>query len=240
MNQSERRALRNLRVALVLSVALLILVMGARRAPAEVRRSVREETGAPSRMVPVEVPAEQVSEPVADATSVRVTAQMSGPVMEDRFLPKLRASLTRHEGRVLQAYPDVSGHAIGVGHHLSNGLPSELGISVADAMARGLTEAQVNLLLETDIEVAVTDTRNLCPWMESVPENRRVVLAEMSFILGRNKLARWNETLDAVRRGDFAEAARRMRNSTWATQAPNRVEDLAQIMESGVWPDGLH
>ena len=223
MNQSERRAVRNLRVALVLSVALLILVMGARRAPAEVHRSVREETGAPSRGAPVEVPAEQVSE----------------PVVEERFLPKLRASLILHEKRRVQAYPDVIGHSIGIGHHLSNGLPPKLGVSVEDAMARGLTEAQVDQLFDADIEVALRDTRNLCPWMDSVPENRRAVLAEMSFIFGRKRLALWDGTLSAIQRGDYVEAARRMRCSTWATQAPNRVAPLAEIMESGVWPDGL-
>ncbi len=239
MNKSERRAMRNFRAALVLSVALLILVMGAKRAPAEIRRSVREVAGAPSRMAPAEVPAAPVSGPVAEVPAAQVPGPALVPVVENRFLPKLRAALIRHEGRVLQAYPDVSGYAIGVGHHLSNGLPPELGVSVEDAMARGLTEAQVDQLFDADIEVALRDTRNLCPWMDSVPENRRAVLAEMSFIFGRKRLALWDGTLSAIQRGDYAEAARRMRCSTWATQAPNRVAPLAEIMESGIWPDGL-
>jgi lysozyme len=62
---------------------------------------------------------------------------------------------------------------------------------------------------------------------------RQRVLANMCFNLGISRLKGFVRMLSALRRKDFAAAAREMRSSKWAEQVGARAERLARLMEAG-------
>ena len=63
--------------------------------------------------------------------------------------------------------------------------------------------------------------------------NRRAVLIEMSFQLGRKRFAGFALMLAASRAGDHKLAADEMLDSQWAKQLPTRANTLAQRYRNG-------
>lgn len=131
----------------------------------------------------------------------------------------LRAELTRDEGLRLKPYRDTTGNTtIGIGRNLSG-----VGISLAEA----------NALLDSDISRAVADLDRNLPWWKSLDGVRQRVLVNMAFNLGINGLLGFRHTLDAIRAGNFEAAANGMLASLWAKQVGQRATRLAVMMRTG-------
>lgn len=69
----------------------------------------------------------------------------------------------------------------------------------------------------------------------SLDQVRQCVLVDMMFNLGFNKFTKFRRFIVAVEAKDWAIAANEMRNSLWHDQLPDRVDDLANSILTGIF-----
>lgn len=98
---------------------------------------------------------------------------------------------------------------------------------------KGLRPDEIDLLLSNDMADAELDARALFPGFDDLSENRKAALLNMSFNLGRDRLAGFRNMRAAVLAGDFDRAADEMLSSKWASQVGDRAKRLAQMMMEG-------
>ncbi len=157
----------------------------------------------------------------------------------DRLMARLRAE----EGMRSFRYLDSLGHAtIGYGYllegHAVETMRALLGLSLTQAEtiaagAQAITLEQAEKLLEYTAGSALTDAGDVVgreTWA-SLPDDARLVLADMCFQLGDGGVRCFVHMLTAIRMGDFGRAAAEMRDSAWHKQTPGRCEQLAELME---------
>jgi lysozyme len=133
------------------------------------------------------------------------------------------------EGVRKAAYPDplTGGHpwTIGCGH---------TGPEVSPGCV--WDDAEIEVALQADVEKARKwCAEHLAPWFDGLNEPRQAVLIGMAFQMGGAGLAKFVQTLGAVRDARWYLAAECMRQSTWAKQTPRRANMLAHQMETGEW-----
>lgn len=131
----------------------------------------------------------------------------------------LQQQLIEHEGLRLRAYIDTRGKVtVGVGRNLS-----DVGLSLGEAMD----------LLDHDLAGTIGAMEHAFPWFPRLDGMRQRVLVDMAFNLGTDGLRNFPLFLEAVRTGDYDEAANEMLNSQWATQVKGRAIRLARMMRTG-------
>ena len=135
----------------------------------------------------------------------------------DRLIEQLK----RDEGLELHPYPDTNGYlTIGFGRNLTS---------------NGISEYEAEILLSHDVNTAIVGVLNAFPWVNTLSPARQGVVYNMAFNLGLTKLKGFKNTLKAMERGDWAAAAKGMRQSLWARQVKGRAERLARQLESDTW-----
>ncbi len=131
----------------------------------------------------------------------------------------LVAGLRADEGVRQFPYTDTVGKlTIGVGRNLTD---------------RGLSDDEINYLLQNDIDLVIDDLNRGIPWWVDLSPVRQRVLANMCFNIGLPRLKGFVRMLSAMRRGDFLTAAQELRGSLYAKQVGARAERLARLMEAG-------
>lgn len=131
----------------------------------------------------------------------------------------VRAQLRIDEDVRTKPYRDSVGKlSIGVGRNLDD---------------VGLSTDEINYLLENDITRAETDCVKLFANFDTLSDNRRAVLVNMGFNLGRDRLAGFKKFRAAVEACDFDRAAKEMLDSRWASQVGMRALRLAKQMKEG-------
>ena len=112
---------------------------------------------------------------------------------------------------------------IGYGHLLVNG----------ETFPNGLTESEGDALLIKDATVAFNDAKEIYEQfgMKGGIDLQRV-LWQMCFQMGKRRVLGFKKALAAMGAGDYKEAGRQMRDSTWYKQTNSRAEKLARIVES--------
>ena len=169
-------------------------------------------------MVEVELPAEEVSDPVIDS-------------IRDRVID--------HEGKRNTVYKDSRGiPTIGVGFNLnrqdSNALLTQVGANPGQ-IKRGqskLSNKQINTLLNKDLKKSKEDAKQLVKNFTSLPREVQGVLIEMVFNLGKFGLAKFKKFLDYINKNDWKKASAEMLNSDWAKQVGRRSKTLSNIISS--------
>lgn len=124
------------------------------------------------------------------------------------------------EGLRLQPYRCTAGAlTIGYGRNLD---------------AVGITEEEADIMLRADVEIAEKGAQALVGdvWTALSP-TRQAVLINMTFNLGRTRLAAFKNFLAALRAADYQTAADEMLDSRWATQVGDRAQRLARQMRNG-------
>lgn len=160
-----------------------------------------------------------------------------------------KQTLARHEGYQPLPYYDSRGIlTVGIGFNMERPNAAKLmaaqGINMADVAAkrRKVSRDEAWALAEADLATAVADAKSLFPNFDSVPPGVQEVLVNMSFNLGKGKLAEFKKLRAAVARGDWATASAEMLDSKWAKQvgagdhkdgSPQRAKELAQQMRRG-------
>ena len=137
---------------------------------------------------------------------------------------ELVKQLRRDEGSVPHAYKDHLGYlTIGVGRLIDQ------------RKGGGLSEDEIEYLLNNDINKRDAELRKRLPWVNELDQARYGVLVAMSFQMGVDGLLGFKNTLELIRTKQWSQAAAGMMNSLWAKQTPTRAARLAKQMQTGVW-----
>lgn len=144
-------------------------------------------------------------------------------------MPFDRAALIRqirlHEGERLKPYRCTAGKlTIGVGRNLDD---------------RGISREESAMLLDGDIRLLEIELFRALPWASALDDVRQRVLLDMAFNLGLPGLLQFKRTLEAIRTGQYQQAATMMLDSLWARQVGQRAERLSRMMATGATPREL-
>ena len=131
---------------------------------------------------------------------------------------RLVKQLKLHEKVERFPYRDTVGKlTIGVGRNLTD---------------VGLHEHEINLLLDTDIELVVNELEEYS-WFEALSDNRKLVVIDMMFNLGKPRFDKFKKMLAGIESANWNEASEQMLSSKWARQVKGRAITLATMMLSG-------
>lgn len=130
-------------------------------------------------------------------------------------MERLKRDITRREGLRLHVYDDHLGNpTIGVGRLLS----------------RGISETTAMQMLEEDIDIVLNELKQKLPWFDEMPEVVQECLVDLGFNLGVPRLMQFQLTLGFLQAHKFQEAAEELLRSRYATQVPNRANEIAEMI----------
>ena len=137
--------------------------------------------------------------------------------MADRLIEMLR----RHEGVEKHVYLDTEGlETIGVGRNITK-------------TGLGLSDDEVNYLLQNDISRVIKELSGAFPWFSGLNEARKDAMISLGFNLGLPRLLQFKNALESMSSGDFESAAEHFLDSRWATQVKGRAIELTDMIRSG-------
>ena len=134
---------------------------------------------------------------------------------------KLIEMLKRHEGVKSHIYRCSAGYeTIGVGRNVSNS-------------GLGLSEDEVDYLLENDIERVIKELSSEYPWFNSLDDVRKDAMIDISFNLGATRLRGFKRALAYMDMADYSKAAKEFLDSKWSQDVKGRAHELAHMIETG-------
>ena len=148
----------------------------------------------------------------------------------------LMKSLLEQEGLKNEIYRDSRKFpSIGIGHKLTK---EERDSKVVDGIdiSNGVNQEQASEILRNDISEATENVSRVLSIYkidpESLSDEQRNALIKMNFQLGTTGQLKFNKMFQAIKAGDFKEAAKEAAinskggPSAWKEQTPKRVEDF--------------
>lgn len=139
------------------------------------------------------------------------------------YLDILHAQLGFDEGVRSRPYSDSVGKiTIGCGRNLSD---------------NGVSRGEIALMFDNDLATAEAVARKLIPNFDLLSDARKAVVVNMAFNMGLKGLATFVNTLESIVAGRYADAARGMLASKWATQVGARAQRLALSMQDNIWKE---
>jgi len=146
-------------------------------------------------------------------------------------MSKLIEMLRRHEGVESHAYMCSQDFlTIGVGRNIDPG-------SDEVAQGLGLSEDEVDYLLENDIIRVAQELHSEYVWFPALDEARRDAMVDISFNLGQTRLRGFRNALAAMSEKDWEEASKQFLDSRWAAQVGSRARELAEMIRTGEYQD---
>ena len=146
------------------------------------------------------------------------------------MIDQLREELEIDEGNVKSVYLcSEKKLTVGIGHLCRKGEPEyemEVGTPIS--------EERVAELFEKDIGWTLKDCYKLLPDFDMLPEEVRLIFANMMFNLGMSRLGMFKRFLAAIEDREWQKAADEMADSKWARQVPNRAGRLIERMRQVV------
>ena len=146
----------------------------------------------------------------------------------ETFTDRLREELKIDEGCKYEIYLDHLGlPTFGIGHLVTERDPEyqkEVGTMV--------DEIRVNEVFEQDIHVTIGECRKLFDDWDKLPEEVRLILANMMFNMGRPRLSKFKKMIQAIKDSDWLEDANQMKDSRWYKQVTNRADRLISRMKA--------
>ena len=141
-------------------------------------------------------------------------------------MEKLLAMLKRHEGVETHAYECSEGKiTVGVGRNIDQ------------AGGMGLSDDEIDYLLQNDIERVIKELSSEYPWFSDLDDVRKDAMVDISFNLGQTRLRLFKRALAAMETGDYKEAATEFLDSRWAKQVGSRALELKDMISSGEYAD---
>ena len=129
--------------------------------------------------------------------------------------------LMRHEGVRLKPYEDTVGKlTIGVGRNLDD---------------VGITRDEAMYLLNNDVNRTIAGLRAAYPWFSEMSAPRQDAVVDMAFNLGLHGFAKFRQTIASLEVQAWSDAAKEMLDSQWATQVGARANELATMIETGMY-----
>ena len=139
--------------------------------------------------------------------------------------------LRRHEGVESHAYLCSQNFTtIGVGRNIDAG-------DNGGARGLGLSDDEVDYLLQNDIDRATEELDGEYPWFAGLNNARSDAMIDISFNLGQTRLRGFRKALEAMESGDWEEAGNQFLDSRWADQVGNRATELTEIIRTGEYRD---
>lgn len=128
--------------------------------------------------------------------------------------------LIQDEAERLKPYVDTKGKVtIGIGHNLTD---------------KGITTLQSRMIFLEDLADAIEDVRHCCSVYDELSRPRQLVMINMAFNLGRERLGKFVHFLNAIHLEDWNKAADEILDSDAARDLPQRYTRLAQMMRKDV------
>jgi GH24 family phage-related lysozyme (muramidase) len=145
------------------------------------------------------------------------------------MINSLDSLIKSHEGCILEARPDAKGQwEIGWGHSI----PPSPGITWSQEQADAQYEIDRNNAVAAVVRVVGPSFATLA----DVCKPRASVLVDMAYELGEHGLAGFTQMLKWVSEEWWVGAAVELRRSRLDEQVPARVNQNAEILETGEWP----
>jgi lysozyme len=134
---------------------------------------------------------------------------------------KLLEMLKRHEGVESHVYRCSAGYeTIGVGRNISkSGL--------------GLSDDEVDYLLENDIVRVIKELSSEYPWFKNLDDVRKDAIIDIGFNLGATRLRGFRRALAAMDAADYKTASLEFLDSKWSRDVKGRSTELAYMIETG-------
>ena len=144
-------------------------------------------------------------------------------------LNKLREELTFDEGCINEIYLDHLGYpTFGIGHLVLSEDPEH-----GQDVGTPVSEERIKECFEKDIQNVFDDLDRNMPWWRDLPSDLILVMANMSFNLGINRLMKFKNFLSAMQDKDWDKAAVEMIDSRWAIQVGPRAVRLKDRVLKG-------
>ena len=129
--------------------------------------------------------------------------------------------LKRHEGVRSHVYLCSAGYeTIGVGRNISKS-------------GMGLSDDEVDYLLENDIERVIKELSSEYPWFNTLDDVRKDAMIDISFNLGATRLRGFKRALAAMEVADYKTAAKEFLDSKWSRDVKGRATELCYMIEMG-------
>ena len=134
---------------------------------------------------------------------------------------KLLEMLKRHEGVRSHVYLCSAGYeTIGVGRNIAkSGL--------------GLSDDEVDYLLENDIVRVIKELSLEYPWFKNLDDVRKDAIIDIGFNLGATRLRGFRRALAAMEVADYKTASLEFLDSKWSRDVKGRSTELAYMIEMG-------
>jgi lysozyme len=141
--------------------------------------------------------------------------------------------LKRHEGVRLKPYKDTKNiETVGVGHNIeAKGLPPDIEAYLEDYGE--ITPEMVDILLDQDIEDAITDCERLYPAFSTFSENRQDALIDFLFNVGYATAKTFKTTNGYINAGEWQKASEGLLASLYAKQVKGRAVEIAKMLKEG-------
>lgn len=149
------------------------------------------------------------------------------------------------EGIRTRWYSDSEGYpTIGIGHLLVREKTKDAGrINALISRAVGrevtngtITSEEVSLLFRQDLQTVrngINKTTNLREVYETLNIPRQMAIENMCFQMGYGGVAKFTETLKAMKEQNWQKAYSQLRNSLWARQTPGRSSRVSKVILTG-------
>ena len=140
---------------------------------------------------------------------------------------RLREELKTDEGCKYEVYLDHLGlPTFGIGHLITDKDPEhQMG------MGTPVDEIRVNEAFEQDVHVTLDECRKLFNDWDNLPEEVKLITANMMFNMGRPRLSKFKKMIQAIHDGNWLEAGYQMKDSRWYKQVTNRADRLISRMQ---------
>jgi lysozyme len=135
---------------------------------------------------------------------------------------KLLEMLKRHEGVEHHIYRCSAGFwTLGAGRNVDpqGGL--------------GLSDDEVDYLLQNDIERVIKELSTEYRWFNSLDDVRKDAMIDISFNLGATRLRGFKRALAAMEVADYKTAAKEFLDSKWSRDVKGRATELCYMIETG-------
>jgi len=126
--------------------------------------------------------------------------------------------IIKHEGIKLKPYLCPAGKlTIGVGRNIEDN-----GISTDEAI----------YILKNDIKRCESELREIFDHFDLFDENKKTSLIDIIFQLGKPSFLKFKKMIRAIKKGDWQESVRELKDSRLCREVPSRCEDNSELMST--------
>lgn len=119
--------------------------------------------------------------------------------------------------------------------YLDNATPPRITVGIGRNLTdKGLSDAEIDFLLENDIADVLAECAGLPYWF-LLDDVRQLVVADLVFNMGLGGWRKFVKANEALGSEDYERAADELKDSAWYTQTGRRARKLVEAMRTGVW-----